>query len=376
MSTTNSILIILLCAGAIQGLIFGSILLRTKGPNRAANRILAILLFMFSYRLAVQVMRLFGLGYYDGWYYIIVDLSWIHGALLYFYTRALTQPNFRLYRRDLIHFVPLALQIGFSVFVRLQNLYWDGSRESLSWLGYWGYVAWMNNPTIYIIASTLIIYYAHQSEKLLETNSESVEIKPFRLQWIRRIIRSFKYYFALVLIILLADFLMFNLTSDTSYFYFTRFYYYPFFIGLAVLTYWIGIEGFARRDQQGLSMKKQLTTTDKQRFKELETELRKAMEVDKIYTNPEISTTLLAERLGVKPYLLSRYLNEVMRIKFNDYINEYRVREVERLLKDPKNGKYTLLSLAYEAGFNSKSSFNRAVKKHLGISPNALKVGS
>jgi AraC-like DNA-binding protein len=47
---------------------------------------------------------------------------------------------------------------------------------------------------------------------------------------------------------------------------------------------------------------------------------------------------------------------------------------VQRLLEDPANSKYTLLSLAMDAGFNSKSSFNRAIKKQLGISPSELKL--
>jgi AraC-like DNA-binding protein len=55
-------------------------------------------------------------------------------------------------------------------------------------------------------------------------------------------------------------------------------------------------------------------------------------------------------------------------------VNEYRVKEFQRLLENADNSKYTLLSLAMQAGFNSKSSFNRAVKKHLGIAPSDLKL--
>jgi AraC-like DNA-binding protein len=54
-------------------------------------------------------------------------------------------------------------------------------------------------------------------------------------------------------------------------------------------------------------------------------------------------------------------------------VNEHRLQELVRLLQDEDNEKFTLLSLAYEAGFNSKASFNRATKKHLGITPSELK---
>ena len=84
----------------------------------------------------------------------MLDLSWATGPLIYFYVKALLYPSFHLKKRDYLHFLPVLFQLCFSIFVRLQNLYWEeGSRESLSWLGYWGYVVWMNYSTIYLIDS-------------------------------------------------------------------------------------------------------------------------------------------------------------------------------------------------------------------------------
>ncbi|MEM9930123.1 MAG: helix-turn-helix domain-containing protein, partial [Bacteroidota bacterium] len=59
--------------------------------------------------------------------------------------------------------------------------------------------------------------------------------------------------------------------------------------------------------------------------------------------------------------------------KFSDYINQLRIAELKRQLQDPDKAHYTLLSLAYDAGFNSKASFQRAVKKYEGLSPSQLK---
>lgn len=366
------IVVIILCAGALQGIIYGSILYKTQA-NKIANQILAVILFLLSYRLIVQSMRLFGLGYYDGWYYIMIDLSWIHGALIYFYTKAQVEQGFKIRRRNLIHFIPVVIQVCFSVFVRLQNLYWDGTRESLSWLGYWGYVAWMNNSTIYVIASSLIIYYSYKSQKAINRAVGELTVEEHKIVWIRRIIQSFKYYFSLVLIVLLADFLIFNFIYDESYFYFIRFYYYPFFIGIAALTYWIGLEGFSRRKVSLHVKKAELSPEEKEKLKEIEMLINTAMQEQKLYKNQQISLNSLSEKLELKPYLVSKCLSEIINKRFNDYINEFRVKEVQALMKDPANDKYTLLSLAMDAGFNSKSSFNRAVSKHLGISPSELK---
>jgi AraC-like DNA-binding protein len=371
---SNIIIILLLAIGAIQGIVYGLILSKSSTFNKTANRILSVILFLLSYRLIVQIMRLFGIGYYDAWYYVMIDLSWIHGALLYFYTKSQTEKNFSIKKINWIHFLPVIIQVGFSVFVRLQNLYWDGTKESLSWLGYYGYVVWMNNSTIYIVASTLIIFYTYKSQKLLSSVNEKFEIADKKLQWMKRIIRSFLIYFSIVLFVLLVDLAIYKSANESSYFYFNRFYYYPFFIGIAILTYWIGLEGFSRRNDPELSIKTIISPEELDRLKVISKEIQQAMEENKLYKDQELSVNSLAKQLSIKPYLISRSLNEVYNQRFNDYINTYRVKEVQFLLNDPENSKYTLLSLAMEAGFNSKSSFNRAIKKQLGISPSELKI--
>ncbi len=369
-----TIIIILLAIGSIQGLIYGFLLIKSTKYNRLANRILAIILLLLSYRLSIQIMRLYGLGYYDTWYYFMIDISWVYGALIYFYTKAQTQANYRFSRKDWMHFLPGLIQICFSVFVRLQNIYWDGTRESLSWLGYYGYVVWMNNSTIYIVASVLIIVYAYKSQKLLNSVDKKFEIDTTKLAWIKRIIKAFLVYFSLVLLVLLVDLIIYRSLNGGSYFYFTRFYYYPFFIGIAIITYWIGLEGFSRRNDPELATKNIPKQEELERLKDISRKLESAMENDKLFKDQELSLTRIAEKLNIKPYLISKSLSEVNNKRFNDFVNEYRVKEVQALLQDDNNSKYTLLSIAMDAGFNSKSSFNRAVKKQLGILPSELKI--
>ena len=374
MEIVKILIILLLAIGSIQGLIYGLILFKSTSQNKLANRILAVILFLFSYRLTIQIMRLFGLGYYDGWYYLMIDISWIYGAIIYFYTKAQTEHHFTFKKKDWIHFLPVSIQIICSIFVRLQNLYWDGTRESLSWLGYYGYVIWMNNSTIYIVASSLIILYAFQSRKLLNGLSANFEIDPAKLIWIKRIITSFLIYFSIVLLVLLSDLIIYKSFNDGSYFYFTRFYYYPFFIGIAVLTYWIGLEGFSRRNDPELVTKTNSTPVDLAKLKVISDTIKEAMFNEKLYKDPELSLHSFAEHVGIKSYLISKSLKEIENKRFNDFVNEYRVNEVIALLKDSNSSRYTLLSIGMDAGFNSKSSFHRAVKKQLGVLPSELKV--
>lgn len=97
--------------------------------------------------------------------------------------------------------------------------------------------------------------------------------------------------------------------------------------------------------------------------------LMKLMKDEKIYTEPELTLSGLAGRLAVHPNHLSQVINEKEEKNFFDYINSLRIEEFKRLVSLPENKKYTILSLAYECGFNSKSSFNRYFKKVTGLSP-------
>ncbi len=93
------------------------------------------------------------------------------------------------------------------------------------------------------------------------------------------------------------------------------------------------------------------------------------MDANKYFQNPELSLNDLAVNIGVHPNILSQVINSFEGKTFFDYINYHRVEEFKRIAKLPDNQKYTLLGLAYDCGFNSKTSFNRNFKKATGFAP-------
>lgn len=93
------------------------------------------------------------------------------------------------------------------------------------------------------------------------------------------------------------------------------------------------------------------------------------MSSEKPYKNPEITLVELAQLLNVHPNILSQVINTLENKNFYDYINEKRIEEFKSIVLLPKSKKYTLLSLALECGFNSKTTFNRNFKKLSGVSP-------
>ncbi len=89
----------------------------------------------------------------------------------------------------------------------------------------------------------------------------------------------------------------------------------------------------------------------------------------KSYTNPQLSLNELATKLKIPPHTLSRVINDGFGKNFFDFINTYRIDEFKRRADDPAYKHFTLLGIAYEVGFNSKSAFNRSFKKITGKSP-------
>lgn len=101
----------------------------------------------------------------------------------------------------------------------------------------------------------------------------------------------------------------------------------------------------------------------------LHLELTRLMDEERLYLESELTLTDLAKRLNTHPNYLSQVINEKEQKKLYDYINSLRIAFFKALITKPENQQYTILSLAYECGFNSKSSFNRYFKKATGESP-------
>ena len=368
MEALDLVLIILLALGALQGTIYGGILWQNNSPNKTANRFLATILFFFSYRLIVELLKILGIGNYDVFYHLFIELNWIYGALIYFFVKAYITPNFRFQlKKEWVHFIPVSIEIVWSIFIKTQNFYWDGTRESLSWLGYYGYIVWMHYPVMYIVAALLIFYYTLKADRLLsDSDSKNIKTLTSNTRWISRILKVLRYFSVIMIVIVLIDFLFFDYA-------FNRKYHYPIFIGMAIITYWLGIEGFNRKNEVILKLKNTLSKKEHTQLLKISEKLTVLMKDNKIYKEQDLNLNSLSIHLGEKPYLTTKCLNIIFEKKFSDYVNAYRIIELKAILKDPSNKNLTLLALAFDVGFNSKASFNRAVKKLTGQPPSALK---
>lgn len=101
--------------------------------------------------------------------------------------------------------------------------------------------------------------------------------------------------------------------------------------------------------------------------------LEKLLKQDKLYLDNNLTLSLLSERMKLQPYLASELINRFAGVSFFDFINQHRVEEVKQRLTDPMHSSLSILGIAYDCGFNTKSSFNAAFKKFTNLTPSEFR---
>jgi AraC-like DNA-binding protein len=360
----------LILLGGIQGFITGSLLI-IEGKKWKANKFLGILLWL----MALASINLF--LEYTGWYYSSTAMAIIHnlvplvilmpaGPLLYFYVQSAVDPAFRLTRKHKIQFLTIIIDLLpgltsaiFVVGVKT-NLVFPDARP-------WGvFVDWLHVYSDIPRWLSLTIY-AFLSGRLLERlNKNVVKNQGSLFTWLRQFIRIFL-VFQLIWLLYLIPYVI----PTTTDFMLQTFNWYPVYIPLTFLIYWLGIKGLIVTYRNKLRNKISASSTLLQpaNIQETVTNLKKAMETDRVFLNPNLNLDILSQHSGIPSKTISSILNQHLQKSFNEFVNGYRVEEVKRRLQEAPQSNLTILGTALESGFNSKASFQRIFKEMTGISP-------
>lgn len=124
---------------------------------------------------------------------------------------------------------------------------------------------------------------------------------------------------------------------------------------------------------ESLNQKKGSLNIDDQRAEDIKNRLTSLMTGQKIFTDNLISVSRVARMIKEPPYVVSWVLNEKIGCSFFEWVSSYRIEEAKRLLSDPSKHGFIIEQIAEEVGYNSKSAFNKAFKKHTGLTPSAFK---
>ncbi len=145
----------------------------------------------------------------------------------------------------------------------------------------------------------------------------------------------------------------------------TLLFYYPNFLLNSGLIYGIGIIGFLKPEillTYGINEGEEVP-------EEIKTKIESLFREEEIYLNKKITINEVAQSLGLREKQLSMYIRLLYNSNFSQVLNHYRVEKVKSLIDHDVDQKYTLVALAEEAGFSSKSSFNNVFKQLEGVTP-------
>jgi AraC-like DNA-binding protein len=129
----------------------------------------------------------------------------------------------------------------------------------------------------------------------------------------------------------------------------------------------------ANLDQSGSQPKYQRSALDRETSQLLYQELQNHMDEQRVFLDSKLTLPQLAGQLGITPNYLSQVINEQAECNFFDFINRYRVAEAQTRLTS-QTGQVNILATALDAGFNSKSAFYSAFKRHTGQTPSQYRT--
>ena len=379
-----------------QGLIYSFLLLK-KGIQTENTSNYWLSLFVFICSLYVAPWMLGFAGWYDKqpyrdfMFYVPFQHLFFIGPVLYFYIQSLLNPAFRLHKKHILHLVPGILYLVYiaSLFVydkliaKEYYFYKNGMDKDFD---QWYQISGQLSMLFYFIIC--LKYYSNYKKLVVEITSNANDLL---FSWIKNYLVAFSIMLVLPIIFDLFSNVYPELKSYTGNWWFYLLY--------SLVLFYIAITGYGNNavTQIGFQFKYEnnnlvyyLTDNnstllnvdnivefdydevDKVNPDDLhfwKTAIENLMQTDSIYKNPEVSLPDLAKKLKTNVAVVSKTINQGFGMNFNDYINQYRISEVKKAFDIGKHKKSTLLGIAYDCGFNSKATFNRAFKKNTGFSP-------
>ncbi len=342
MSASQIFLVIVSGLGVIHGLFLAIFLWARQKGNLLANRILSILLIVLSFRVGKSVFLEFLENLDAKFIFIGLGTMMAIGPLFYLYGKASTDRSFQWAKRDLLHFVPCFLAILFGLWINDENI------ETL--------------PKLLFLA-LFLSYYSHYLIYLIKTKRYISKQRKTGLS--DQTYKLLTLLFYGLLIIWVAYVL--NLFDELI----------PYVVGpvlYSVVAYVISFIVISKGYLQDVNQEKYRTTrVSSEQMEHLFSRARKLIVDEKQFKDPELTLKSLCEALKVSTQVLSMVINQKSQKNFNAFVNYYRVQEAIQLLNNPNNKNHTISAIAYEAGFNSISSFNSAFKKQTNKTPQAYR---
>jgi AraC-like DNA-binding protein len=348
-----------------------------RNVNKVANRWLAVFLLCFAIVLFCDPFSIYKEFTNNSFYFILMNTSFFSIApALFFSVSYFVTPARTFEKKDLGHFsllIVISLSNMLAWFLS-DNIEMVNAQAVASPQTYWEVLAGLAISTLPIPIYWFLSYkklLKHQKNVLLYASStETVD-----LTWLR-------YFFlglAVMIVIMTCDtvFEVPLMRQIASVFYLIVAFYLAYFALQQEAVFNekretdLALRIIIDADEQPDLQRKQVLTEEQ--LLTLKPKLVALMQDQKPYLNSELGLPNLAMMLQLSPQELSYLINAGFDNNFYGFVNSYRVEESKTLLNSPKHQHLSMIGIASEAGFNSKTAFNTAFKKMTGVSPTEFK---
>ncbi len=357
---------VILLAGCIQSILLATYLLFVSQATGAKSLGILLLVISFHLFLAGNDNHEFFSNHPH-----LLHITWVlpamYGPMILVFVQVMTQT---LPKKQLValYFVPFVLILAAQMPFFLSN-----TAYKLAYISDFGRsvrddFGWHNQVVAYLHVmyfSIALWYLLNYQRKIVNQHA----MEEMRLGWLHQFLK-------LVILIAIVGLLA---LYGKQYRWYALQHIYPYhFLGILFLIYWCAFrlikhpQLFHHVEEPEIKSETSISQStlnfDQQ---ELADKINQLMKKDKLYLKPGLSLHDLTTLLDSNKQYVSSTINQVFEKSFYDYVNEFRLEEFIRLLNSPESERYTLLGLAFSAGFNSKATFNAVFKKRYGVSPSA-----
>ncbi len=345
---------------------FSGLLISTKKPFTTPNRLMATWLFLICIELTFALLNSRVIEMYA-----FPFVAFTYGPLLYLYVKFMTHPEKKFNWLALIHFIPFFVFFAVSVIFRevplLKDLRHFFIPDRFISLRIVYSTCFFLSVTVYSILAFVEIRRHQRYLRDLVSYTSNV----ITLNWLKIISISFYVAFLILFILgglnMIGNFIPFD----------------PYFVVFTFITLFTFVYSFYGIKQPVIygdalkingEEKKEPERYIKSGLKEKQAELYlnkliSFVETEKPYLNRDLSIQDLSVFTGIPRHHITQVLNEKHGKNFFTFINEYRVKEVISRFSDSKNDNFTILAIAFDSGFNSKTTFNSFFKSQTGLTP-------
>jgi AraC-like DNA-binding protein len=351
-----------------------------KNVNVKGNKWLGLFMFCFFILTIEQSLKIAKIDISKNFINEIISIqAFIIAPVFYISICFFINPNRKWQKKDNFHFAFVTLYILFLIYIVFfltENSKVQINKNSIFFtiISLIFIVFFGLQFIVYCFLSYLKLAKHQKSILVFSSTRENVDLKWLEYIVIGAVIIGLIYSFDNLFELHTADFVVVNLIYLAGIFVIA--YYamkqkeiYPFTTSQKEEVMDIVKESFIQTD-----LKKKLLSDEK--LEEFKSELISLMIIEKPFLDTELSIIKLAEQMKISTHLLSYLINNGFNENFYQFVNRYRVEEAKQKLINESMNHLSLIGIAYEVGFNSKTVFFKTFKKNTGLTPMEFKINN